>query len=165
MVVLCSFILFHPCRLGKMVREISRYTAPMFFHEKDDTKMCCEIRRLASSRNVCPRTPRCNLDVLKFWNFPLPLGIEKPNHRKKRRTSWREEKKPTTPSVFFSLSEPRCSTVWEYFYTPLKLTDIAPKDRSGPKRKRSYSNHLFSGATLVSGRVYTYIWHQFMGFM
>ena len=35
----------------------------------------------------------------------------------------------------------------------LKLTAKAPENRPGPKRKRSYSNHPFSGAMLVSGRV------------
>ncbi len=31
---------------------------------------------------------------------------------------------------------------------------FAPENRPGPKRKRSYSNHPFPGATLFSGRVY-----------
>jgi len=35
----------------------------------------------------------------------------------------------------------------------LKLTAKAPENRPGPKRKQSYSNHPFSGAMLVLGRV------------
>ena len=35
----------------------------------------------------------------------------------------------------------------------LPKTNIAPENRLGPKRKRSSSNHPFSGATLVGGRV------------
>ena len=35
----------------------------------------------------------------------------------------------------------------------LPKTNIAPENRPGPKRKRSHSNHPFSGAMLVSERV------------
>ena len=36
----------------------------------------------------------------------------------------------------------------------LPETNIAPANRPGPERKGSSSNHPFSGAMLVSGRVY-----------
>ena len=42
---------------------------------------------------------------------------------------------------------------WLIIKYSLKLTANAPENRPGPKRKRSYSNHPFSGAMLVSGRV------------
>ena len=42
--------------------------------------------------------------------------------------------------------------IWGWKYT-LPETNIAPENRLGPKRKRLYSNHPFSGAMLVSGRV------------
>ena len=41
----------------------------------------------------------------------------------------------------------------------LPETNIAPENRPGPKRKQSYSNHRFSGAILVSGRVKRYQMH------
>ena len=34
-----------------------------------------------------------------------------------------------------------------------ETNEFAPENRPGPNRKRSYSNHPFSGAMLVSGRV------------
>ena len=39
----------------------------------------------------------------------------------------------------------------------LKLTVCPPENRPGPKRKRSYSNHPFSGDMLVSGRIVTFL--------
>ena len=50
---------------------------------------------------------------------------------------------------------PRYGTVLRKVGGPLKLTAKAPENRPGPKTKRSYSNHPFSGAKmLVSGRVH-----------
>ena len=52
---------------------------------------------------------------------------------------------------------PRCFPVnggWSYHTLP-ETNMFAPENRPGPKRKRSYSNHPFSGVNslLVSGRV------------
>ena len=41
----------------------------------------------------------------------------------------------------------------EHELCTLPETNIAPENRPGPKRKRSYSNHPFSGAMLVFGGV------------
>ena len=45
------------------------------------------------------------------------------------------------------------------YVTSLKLT-YSPLKIGHPKRKRSYSNHPFSGAMLVSGRVISRGWHS-----
>ena len=66
---------------------------------------------------------------------------------------WPCTKETTTCTAWMVRFVGRVGFLW--WLHSLKLTAKAPENRPGPKRKRSYSNHPFSGAMLVSGRVYT----------